>query len=371
MEDQASADAALFTDTTRAFLGARCPITVTRRLADDTLGYDPDVWRQGAELGWASLLADGAAGITGDGLADATLVARELGRLVAPGPFVPVNVVVDTLSRTGGHDEVLDELRSGRRIAAWSPVGPDGIPQLRLDRDDGADGWVLHGVATPVEHASGAAWLLATAADSPGGGVTQVLVPTDAEGVTVTPLGGLDLVRRFAAVRCDGVRVGVECLVGEPGRAAADVARQLGVAAVLGCAETVGALGEIFARTLDYLADRYSFGRPLNSYQALKHRCADDALGLQRCAATTAAATRALAGGAPDADELVSVAKAFVGPAATELVQDCVQLHGGIGVTWEHDLHLYLRRVTVNRMSYGTPEEHLNRVADRALGAVA
>ena len=118
--------------------------------------------------------------------------------------------------------------------------------------------------------------------------------------------------------------------------------------------------------TLEYLGDRYSFGRPLSSYQALKHRVADDKLWLEACHASPPAPPRRRR--RPDAAELVSAAKAWIGPHATELVQDCVQLHGGIGVTWEHDLHLYLRRATVNRATYGTPEEHAERIATGCWG---
>jgi alkylation response protein AidB-like acyl-CoA dehydrogenase len=148
------------------------------------------------------------------------------------------------------------------------------------------------------------------------------------------------------------------------------VEHQLQLAVVLQCAETVGAADRMFELTLEYLGDRYSFGRPLSSYQALKHRVADDKMWLEACHAIATAAARAVASGADDAREVVSAAKAWIGPHATELIQDCVQLHGGIGVTWEHDLHLYLRRATVNRVTYGTPEEHQERIAAVLLGAV-
>jgi alkylation response protein AidB-like acyl-CoA dehydrogenase len=202
-------------------------------------------------------------------------------------------------------------------------------------------------------------------------GLTQVLVPSDTAGVTVTPLGGLDLVRRFAEVRFDAVRVPRSAVVGEVGGVAADIEHQLQVACVLQCAETVGIVDRVFEMTLEYLGDRYSFGRPLSSYQALKHRVADDKMALEACHATATAAARAVATGAPNAGELVSVAKCWIGPQATELIQDCVQLHGGIGVTWEHDLHLYLRRATVNRATYGTPEWHAERLATDILGPAA
>jgi alkylation response protein AidB-like acyl-CoA dehydrogenase len=125
----------------------------------------------------------------------------------------------------------------------------------------------------------------------------------------------------------------------------------------------VGATDRVFETTLAYMFDRFSFGRPLASYQALKHRFADAKLWLEACRATTAAAARAVHEDAPDATELVSAAKSYVGDKATEIIQECVQMHGGMGVTWEHDIHLYLRRVTQNRVMYGTPIEHRERIA--------
>lgn len=202
-------------------------------------------------------------------------------------------------------------------------------------------------------------------------GPTQVLVPAGTPGLTVTPLDGLDLVRRFAGVVFDGVEVPTSAVVGAVGRAAADIERQLQIAVVLQCAEMVGAADQMFELTLEYMGDRYSFGRPLSSYQALKHRVADDKMWLEACHAVASGAARAVAAGADDAAELVSAAKAWIGPHATELIQDCVQLHGGIGVTWEHDLHLYLRRATVDRVTYGTPEEHAERIAVELLGAAS
>ncbi len=148
------------------------------------------------------------------------------------------------------------------------------------------------------------------------------------------------------------------------GPAEAAVNRQVQIAVALQCAETAGAIQRVFEFTVQWAFDRYSFGRPLASYQALKHRFADMKLWLEACQATAGAAAHAAAQQAEDADELASVAKSYVGPRATDLIQDCVQLHGGIGVTWEHDIHLYLRRATVNRAMFGTPSEHRRRLAD-------
>jgi alkylation response protein AidB-like acyl-CoA dehydrogenase len=138
--------------------------------------------------------------------------------------------------------------------------------------------------------------------------------------------------------------------------------RQSQIAQVLQCAEVVGILQTVFDFTVGWALDRHTFGRPLASYQALKHRFADMKMWLEACRATTAAAIAAIAARSPDAGLSASIAKSYVGETATEIVQGCVQMHGGIGVTWEHDLHLYLRRVTLYRSMFGTPEEHNLRV---------
>ncbi len=160
------------------------------------------------------------------------------------------------------------------------------------------------------------------------------------------------------------VRVPAGAVVGEPGRAAGQVERQLQIALVVACAEAVGAMRAGFDMTLAWALDRYSFGRPLASYQALKHRLADMKTWLEASHAITGAAAVAVGERAPGAGELASAAKAYTGQYGPELMHECVQLHGGIGLTKEHDLHLYLRRVTTCAMLYGTPADHRQRIAD-------
>ena len=290
------------------------------------------------------------------------LVAEEMGRLVAPGPLGPVSVVADAVGRLGTSQqraEVLPGLLDGSQVAAW--CGPHHVDGRR--RSDGR--LELHGTCAPVEAAVSATHLLVGVQTLDG--PVQVLLRSDRPGVTITPLEGLDLVRRYARVELDGAVVDDGTILDDRGDVHASIARQRDLAATIQCAETVGAIDRVFAMTLEYLGDRWSFGRPLASYQALKHRMADEKMWLEASHAIATAATRAMALSTPDAAEVVSAAKVWIGPHATELVQDCIQLHGGIGVTWEHDLHLYLRRVTVNRASHGTPEEHAERIAGRLL----
>ncbi|MHB1583333.1 MAG: acyl-CoA dehydrogenase family protein [Acidimicrobiales bacterium] len=374
MDLERSDDQELFRETTRRFLEATAPVATVRQWSEkEANGYPADWWRRGAELGWVSLLVaeeDGGGSVSGSGLADLALVAEEMGRLVSPGPLLMANVVAAAVSAVGTADQragVLPGLLSGESVATWCLAEPTGAAVggagVGLEAVGDGDGFVLNGVKAPVEAAVDAGHLLVTA--TVAGELTQFLVPASTPGVTVSPLQSLDLSRRFAEVRFDGVTVGPETVLGEVGAAGDEVERQLQQVVALQCAGMVGAVDEMFTRTVEYAFDRYSFGRALASYQALKHRFADMKLWLEASHATTVGAVRAVDAGEERAAELVSVAKSYVGTKGPVILQDCVQLHGGIGVTWDHDLHLYLRRVVQERALFGTPEEHRERIAAR------
>ncbi len=370
MELELSDDQEFFRQTTRKFLGAACPLTTVRALEHDPAGYDHDYWRRGAGLGWTSMLVPeelGGGSLSGHGLLDLVLVAEEMGRLVSPGPLLPANVVASAIAASGSdaqRAELLPGIVAGEHVAAWCFAEPGArwdAARVALTAEPRGDGFVLSGAKAPVEAGAQADHLLVTA--RAGAGLTQLLVPAGAPGVTITPMRSLDLVKRYAEVRFDGVVVPGSAVVGEIGGAADDVERQLQIALCLQLAETVGATDRVFEFTCEYAQDRYSFGRPLSSYQALKHRFADMKVWLEACHATATAADLAVQHADANAAEVVSGAASYVGPHATEIIQDCVQMHGGIGVTWEHDIHLYLRRATVNRGMYGSPSEHRERIA--------
>jgi alkylation response protein AidB-like acyl-CoA dehydrogenase len=177
-------------------------------------------------------------------------------------------------------------------------------------------------------------------------------------------MDSVDLTRRFSVVTFDEVRLPATAVIGDIGSADEQVARQLERAVAIGNAESVGAMQAAFDMTVEWAFDRYSFGRPLASYQELKHRFADMKAWLEASQAVSDAATAAVASRSPDARELLSAAKSFIGDYGSELLQDCVQIHGGIGVTFDHDIHLYLRRHTVNRTLFGTPADHRQRLTD-------
>ncbi len=358
-------DQQLFHETTRKFLEDTSPLAVVRQVADDQPdGFDREWWRRGAELGWLSMLVAeelGGGSVSGHGLADLALVAEEFGRMVAPGPLIPSNVVAGALSRSGSaaHHKLMEGLVSGETIATWCP--PDATLANGVTAAVAGDGFVLHGTSGPVEAAGQADLLLVTARTD--GGLSQFVVPAGSPGLAVEAAVSIDLVRRFATLGFDGVEVGPDSLVGTAGDAATDVERQLQDAVVLQCAEMAGAVDRVFEFTVEYAEDRYSFGRPLVSYQALKHRFADMKMWIEASHATATAAARAVDSGSPHADELVSVAKSYIGDHGPFILHECVQLHGGIGVTWDHDLHLYLRRVVQDRSIFGTPRDHRERIA--------
>jgi alkylation response protein AidB-like acyl-CoA dehydrogenase len=365
-----TADQEFFASTTRRFLEADSPVSRLRELHDKNSGFDVRVWRQGATLGWTAPLVPSAMGggsLSGSGLRDLALIAEELGRVLCPVPLLPVNVVLDTLARVGSVDQcdaIVAGLLAGESVATWAFSEPRGIwnpacLEFRANKD--GDGWILNGTKTFVQEAAVAdAFLVSTRAPE---GLTQFLIPASLPGVEVRPRESLDLVRSYGDVDFTDVRVEAAGLVGEPGGAGADIEHQFEVALVLQNAETVGALDTVFDFTLQYASDRVAFGRPLSSYQALKHRFADMKMWLEACHATATASTDAVADGDARSAELISIAKSYIAERAPQMLQDCVQLHGGIGVTWEHDLHLYLRRVTQNAALYGGVRHHRERIA--------
>jgi alkylation response protein AidB-like acyl-CoA dehydrogenase len=363
-----SSDQELFSETTAKLLDELVPVGEIRRLRDDPVGFDREYWRRGVELGWTSLLVSeehGGGSIGEHGLVDLSLVAYEFGLHAAPGPLAVTNVVAATLSDTGHDDAVLDGLLSGASLATWclaEPIPGDRLGSIALDVKVEGDELVLNGVKRPVESAAVADHLLVTGRT--GEGLTQVLVPAGSHGMSLRPMESVDMTRRFSVVTFEDVRLPGTALVGSPGAADDQVARQLALAVAITCAESVGAMQAAFDMTVEWSFDRYSFGRPLASYQELKHRFADMKAWLEASHAISDAATAAVANGSPNAAELVSTAKSFIGDYGSELVQDCVQIHGGIGVTFEHDLHLFLRRHTLDRALFGTPADHRQRICD-------
>ena len=370
MDLELSDDQELFRETTARFVDARCPLPRVRELADTAVAHDPALLAEAGELGWFALFVPeehGGGTVSGSPVRDAVIVAEERGRFVQPGPFVATNVVAFALAREGSADEQasrLPDLASGARTASWAFTARNGVPEVVAVRATrSGDAYTIDGVAGLVPEGPSADFFLVSAADAGGeGGVTQFVVDADAPGVTVTGLEGLDLTRRFADVRFDSVSVPATAVLGTPGAAQGSVDAQLDVAVALTLAESIGAMRQLAEITVDYAKARIAFGRPIGSFQALKHILADISFWAEVSAAGATAAADAVADARPTASEIASIAKAYTGDAGAQLAQQCLQVHGGIGFTWEHDLHFYLRRLAADRVLYGDPDWHRERI---------
>ena len=365
MTDDESDDAKLFIATTRAFLDKYASLADVRALHAQDRSFDATWWQHAAQLGWTSLVVPeqyGGASISGHPLRDIAAISEQLGRTVAPGPLHPVSIVLTALVNADNHVEHADTIAalvSGDLVAAWA-VDEPGCPfdphHPAVTATRSGSRYRLTGSKDRVEAGPQADLFLVTARTDQG--PRQFLVPANATGVEIRRQRCVDLVKHYARVDFDDVDVAESAVVGSGVQTPALVDQQSHTAMVLQCAEAIGILDAVLAMTIAWARDRHSFGRPLASYQALKHRFADMTMWLHACRAITAAAVTAVGAQRPDAALVVSAAKSYLGEHAGPLIHDCVQLHGGIGVTWEHDLHIYLRRITLYRSMFGTPTEH-------------
>ena len=361
-------DQELLRDTAAKFITDTCPLHEVRALASSGDGVDRAYLRQAAELGWYAMLVPEEAGggsISGEGLRDLAIVAETRGRALQPGPFLSTNVVADAVARSGSPDQqaaVLPALAAAEATASWAVADTNGAfaPGAAVDALPDGDDWILRGEAGLVQDGALADWFLVTASGPQG--LAQFLVPAATPGITVKPLASHDITQRFAAVAFADARIPGTGILGSGGSADEDVDAQLDVAVVLSVAESVGAMDALFEMTRQYAVDRVAFGRPIGSFQAVKHQLADLSLGVEASKAISVQATRAVQAATDDASEIASMAKAWVGDTGIQLAQGCFQVFAGIGYTWEHDSHLYLRRLTMNSLLFGEPDWHRERI---------
>ena len=358
---------AMLLDATVRFIEAEFPMEAVRQRADGGEAPDAGYLPAAARLGWLGMLADesrGGGSASGNGLLDAAIIAAERGARLQPGPFAGHSVVVHALSKAGspGQLEVLAGLVEGRCWATWVADGTCvGSAGQHVEFHDAGDGLLLNGTVDGVPDAVDCEWLLVAASGRDG--LAQVLVPAGAPGVSVRRLECLDLTRRWCAVELHEVRLPAEAMVGAPGPPTEQLARrQVEIGCVLSAAEAVGAMDANFRLALDYAKSRIAFGRPIGSFQAVKHVLADSSLFLEMSKGIVAAAAGALGRGAPDGPALAHAAKSFVGERGIELTHNCFQVFGGIGYTWEHDQHLFMRRLAAEAATFGPPAWHRQRL---------
>ena len=348
MDFELTEEQAALREVSRGMLAVSCPPSLVRSLAAAGRDVDDKLWQRGAELGWTGLAIPEEYDGAGQGLVELCLVTEEIGRAAAPGAFADSALTGLVLARLG-RPALLPALASGDRKASLASHGPAG------GRYDGGD-LLLSGRATAVQAAAAADWLLVTAATDQG----RRLVLVERAAVAVEQRRTLDETRRWYDVVLDGVRIPAADVVAT---AEADIQWLADAAAVLSAADSLGVGERLLEMTVGYVKVREQFGRPLGSFQSVKHKVADMLTTLKGARAATYYAAMALDADIADATVAASVAKAFTAQGVGALAGEALQAHGGIGFTWEHDLHLYLRRAKVNEMLYGAPAEHYERLA--------
>ncbi|GAB4053547.1 acyl-CoA dehydrogenase family protein [Catellatospora paridis] len=349
-------------DSVRAMLTDRAPWARVLKVAESPEPDDADLWRLlSAETGLAALAVPEHLGGAGATLAETAVVLEELGRAVAPVPYLGTAVAGQLLLHLGD-GELLRDLAGGEVVALALPfdVGPaaSGLRLPGVEVSTAADGSpLLNGTVSSVADALRARVLLV-----PAGGALFA-VEADAAGLTRTPVASLDETRPL----CDLSMWNAPArLLAAGDRAAAGLDAALVAGAALLASEQLGLAQWCLDTTVEYLKTRFQFGRPVGSFQALKHRLADLWVELVQARAVARHAAAAVAVGDPDARLAAALAQAHCGPVAVRAAEECVQMHGGIGFTWEHPAHLYLKRAKSAAVAYGTAAHHRAALATLA-----
>jgi alkylation response protein AidB-like acyl-CoA dehydrogenase len=335
-------------EAVRDVLGDRSDEAAVRKVMESERGYDADLWgRLGGELGVLGLAVPEELGGAGGTLVDQAVVAEEFGAALLPGPVLgTVGLAIPALVALGG-DEVLADLVAGTRTATLAWTEPGGAPDVTV-----SDGTLSGTIRQVVD---GSADVLLVPVAGPDG-----LALYATEGGERTPLSTLDQTRRQSAVTFDATPARL-LAAGEAAEKA--VAHALRVGGVLLAAEQVGGAQKLLDLTIAYANTRLQFGRKIGSFQAVKHRCADMLVLVEHARSTAYHAAWAVQDGSDDPDLAVSIAQATCSENYEQVTTDTVQIHGGIGFTWEHPTHLYLKRAFTDAALLGSAEWHRDRVA--------
>jgi alkylation response protein AidB-like acyl-CoA dehydrogenase len=352
----------------RRFLTEKSPESEVRRLMDTTEGYDPAVWSQMADqLGLQSLTIPEEFGGSGFTYVELLVVLEEMGAALLCAPFFSSVALAANALLTSGDDEAkksyLPGIASGETIATLAITEDNGkwdFSGIELAATPKGDSWELNGHKMFVIDGH-VANLIIVAARTPAG-VSLFAVPGDAPGLTRTPLPTMDQTRKQARLEFSSTPA---TLIGTDGGAEPGLSKTLDLAAVALAAEQVGGAQRVLDASVEYAKTRIQFGRPIGSFQAIKHKCADMLLEVE---SSKSAAYYAAWAAAEDSDELpvvASLAKSYCSEAYFHAAAENIQIHGGIGFTWEHPAHLYFKRAKSSELLLGDPSYHRELLAQR------
>ncbi len=368
-------DQELLAQTALDYVRANSPVSRVRELRDagDPVGFSRSMWQDMAQLGWVGILIPEEYGGAGMGLADFAVVMEALGRNLAPEPFLSTVLLAGQL---------LVEAGSPEQKRAWLPGVAAGDTILSLAYQEAHSRYDLNRVGTTATAEDGAwritgqkiqvldgyaADALIVSARSAGAeadpdGISLFVVPKDAPGLSIVPQSRVDC-RAVALLELDGVKIGTESMIGAEGAGSQVLSRVVDRATVGLCAEMLGGMTQIFDNTLEYLKTRTQFGAVIGSFQALKHRAARLFMDIELARSTVMAAARAVDAGEAEAETFICLAKARCSDTFVLAANEGVQMHGGIGMTDEHEAGFYIKRARVAEMTFGDAAWHRERWA--------
>jgi alkylation response protein AidB-like acyl-CoA dehydrogenase len=369
-----NADQELLRATARKFFDNECASEFVRtRMAEDA-GFTEEFWTKLAEQGWLGLVYPEQYGGAELGFVDLTVLMEEMGRAVMPGPFFSTVLLGGAALLEAGSDaqkkEWLTKIAEGqaRVTLAWTePNARWDAAGVTTTATASGGGFILSGTKlfVPDAHVSHALVVVARTRETTNAeeSLSLFLVPTNARGVSVTLLPTMDQTRKLCEVKLDQVSVPASALVGAKDGGWQPLSRVIRRATVALCGEMCGGAQKVLDMTTEYAKIRIAFGKPIGSYQGVKHKAADMLVDVENAKSLTYYAAWAVDENVPEAALAASMAKAYASDAFRKVAGAGIQLHGGIGFTWEHDLHLYFKRAKSSEFTFGDATYHRERVA--------
>ena len=358
----------------RDFLENECPKTFVREMMDDEDGHSPDLWKKMAEVGWLGLILPEEYGGSAMNFRDLAVLCEEMGRAMMPGPFLSTLLMAGLPILNAGTDEqkskFLPMIANGEAVFTLAVTEEDGDfwPEgVQLKATRMGNDYVLNGTKYFVPDARAADYIIVAArtrrSENPEEGITLFLVDTSEWGTYVAPLKGIDETRKQYELVLTRVAVPSRNIIGEVDKGWPILQDMALKATAALCAEMVGGCEWILETTVNYAKERVQFGVPIGSFQVIKHKCADMYSALEYARSLMEAAAEAIREDDADAPVLVSIAKSYCADAYKLIADHGIQVHGGIGFTWDHDLHLYFKRARSFDIAFGDSTYHRELIA--------
>ncbi|MBP6542918.1 MAG: acyl-CoA dehydrogenase family protein [Piscinibacter sp.] len=369
MNFQHTDDRRMLADSLNRFVAEQYGFETRDRIAKSPRGCSPELWRQFADLGViGALFGEDDGGFAGGGF-DIAVVFEALGRGLVVEPFLPTVLAGSAIAHAGNpaHKALLAEIIGGTRIAAFAHAEPEAqhaLTQVNTRVQRVGAQWQLDGAKAVVQHAELADVFVVSARSSGAvddeAGVSLFIVPAGTPGLTLRGYPTIDG-GRAAELTLAGVTLGADALLGAEGAGAATIEHSVGKGVLALCAEAVGAMDVAKDATLEYLRTRKQFGVPIGSFQALQHRMADLLVEIEQARSAVINAAAALDADRVTRERALSAAKFTIGRTGTRVAEECIQLHGGIGMTWELPLPHYAKRLVMIDHQLGDEDHHLAR----------